>query len=68
MSDKKNEIIMDMGPCNGCAGCSELNPDIFGWDEDQGRPYLKKTHATKEEIQDALSCCPGDCISLEPGD
>lgn len=65
MSDKKKEIILDLSECNSCTGCTDLNPEIFGWDDDQNKPFLKRFEATEEEIRDSISCCPGDCISLK---
>jgi len=59
---KKRHVELDLGTCNGCQGCVDLNPDIFAWDEATDRPLVVKAKATLEEIQDALNCCPGDCI------
>lgn len=60
----EHDILFELSECNNCMGCIDLNPEIFGWDENTDRPYLKKNKATEDEIRDALSCCPGDCISL----
>ena len=65
MADNEREIILDLGTCTACTGCVELCPDIFGWDENTDRPYLKRTRATPEELQDVIAVCPGDCISLD---
>jgi ferredoxin len=63
MSDtQKKEIGLDLSACNGCTGCIDLNPDIFGWDDNTERPFLIKSEATEEEIADAIMCCPGECI------
>jgi len=66
MSDTrtKHEISLDLSECNCCMGCIDLNPEIFGWDDNTDRPFLIAGKATEKEIRDALSCCPGDCISL----
>ena len=64
MSEQEREIILDIGPCNACTGCVELCPEIFGWDENAGRPYLKRSTASPEEVQDIVATCPGDCIAV----
>lgn len=64
MSETTHEILLDLGPCHGCSGCHEMCPEIFGWDDDNDRPYLKRPDATEEEIREALSLCPKECIQL----
>lgn len=61
---KRREIILDLGECNCCMGCIDLNPEIFGWDDASQRPSLIVSKASEDEIWDVLSCCPGDCITL----
>ncbi|WP_243546812.1 ferredoxin [Pseudodesulfovibrio tunisiensis] len=66
MNDKTNEhlreIGLDLGECHACQACAELNPEIFEWDETLDRPVVKKSHVTEEEVREAMSCCPKDCI------
>ncbi|GAB7023016.1 4Fe-4S domain-containing protein [Salidesulfovibrio brasiliensis] len=65
MSDsKKKEVGLDLSGCNGCYGCVDLNPEVFGWDDGTEKPFLVKPEATEEEIAEAAMCCPGDCIFL----
>ncbi|WP_147821126.1 ferredoxin [Salidesulfovibrio onnuriiensis] len=59
------EVSLEPMACNGCRGCIELNPDIFGWDDLSDRPFLITDKADEEDIRDAMTCCPGDCISLQ---
>lgn len=63
-ADAGREITLDTGRCNGCLGCVGLNPDVFGWDENLGLPFLKRDRATPEEINEALTCCPKQCIGF----
>lgn len=65
---KKHDIGLDLGACNGCYGCVDLNPEIFGWDDDSERPFLIRQEATRDEVAEAIACCPGDCIFLEDED
>ena len=56
------EVAIAIGDCNACTGCVDLNPEIFGWDDNMDCPYLLKDMATEDEVQDVINCCPNDCI------
>jgi ferredoxin len=43
----------------------DLNPDIFEWDETTDRPIVIRPEATIQEVQDAMNCCPGECILIK---
>ncbi len=63
--DALHEVLIDRSECNACSGCCDICPDIFEWDEDMGRPSLKRQFATHDEVREAISLCPRRCISVE---
>lgn len=63
-ADTLREIGLSLGRCSSCMGCVELNPDLFEWDDDNDQPRLLRSHATEDEIQHLVNCCPKDCIYL----
>jgi len=60
-----HEVLLDPSRCNACTGCSEICPEVFGWDDDMERPVLKRQLATHEEVREAIALCPKRCISAE---
>ncbi len=66
--DSQHEVLLDLSRCNACSGCCEICPDIFQWDDNTGRPTLKRQFATHDEVREAISLCPKRCISIEGWD
>ncbi len=64
-SDARHEVFIDRSECNACSGCCDMCPDIFQWDEDEGRPCLKRQFATHDEVREAIAFCPRRCISVD---
>ncbi len=61
---KKVEI--DEEECVGCETCVELCPDIFGFNEDDEKAYVKLAEGGDEDcIDEAMGSCPAECISYE---
>jgi len=52
--------------CVGCETCVELCPDIFGFNEDDEKAYVKLAEGGDEDcIEEAMGSCPAECISYE---
>jgi ferredoxin len=66
MAEEKKEREIGFSPvlCTGCQACSELNPDIFGWDPETEKPFLKKRTAPEDVLRKAMACCREGCIFL----
>ena len=60
-----HEVFIDRSECNACSGCCDICPDVFEWDDAEGRPCLKSQHATHDEVREAIALCPRRCISIE---
>ncbi len=63
--DTLHEVLLDRSRCNACTGCAEVCPEVFGWDDDLGQPYLKRSFATHDEVREAIALCPKRCITAE---
>lgn len=65
---EKREVSINLAECNRCMGCVDMCPELFEWDDENDCPVLKRTEANEEEVREALTCCPSDCIELDGGD
>jgi len=51
------------GLCSGCGSCAELCPQVFAMDPDSEAAYVCGFSAEDcAGIQEAMVCCPEDCI------
>ena len=58
--------VIDMSECTDCGSCTELCPTIFRRNEDTGHiEMVNLLEYFDENIQEAMSMCPADCISWE---
>ena len=51
--------------CIACGTCVSLASNIFGWDDAQNKPFVKKQPETPEEVSEyetAKSSCPVGAI------
>ncbi len=59
-------VEIDEEECVGCETCVELCPDIFGFNEDDEKAYVKLAEGGDEDcIEEAMGSCPAECISYE---
>lgn len=67
MSEKTDVcgIFLDFTRCKGCQYCSEEMPDVFGYNEDMERAYLKVDMGPREEVERICMLCPTQCIDAE---
>lgn len=52
--------------CINCSLCSEIAPQIFATNHDEGYEYVKKQPETEKEfalVAEAADICPADAIS-----
>ncbi len=59
-------VTIDTDECIGCETCCELCPDIFEFDEGEGKAHVIKPEGGDEAcIEEAVGSCPAGCISYE---
>jgi ferredoxin len=63
---KIKHVTIDQDECSGCETCVELCPDVFEFDEDTQKAFVKEDYEDGEDcIQEAIESCPVECISWE---
>ena len=56
---------LDPGRCVGCDACIELCPDIFRRTEAGWIEVLERDAYDEQCVQEAINCCPSECIGWE---
>jgi ferredoxin len=57
--------VMDLNRCVECEACLELCPAVFRRNEAGYYEVLDLPSYPEECVQEAINCCPTDCISWE---
>jgi len=58
--------VIDLNKCNDCESCLELCPTVFKRNEETGYvEVIDLDEYSEEEVQEAISMCPTDCITWE---
>lgn len=59
-------VYIEMDECIGCESCVEIAPDVFTFDEGQGKAQVVNPDGADEAtIQEAIDTCPAHCIHWE---
>ena len=62
----KKVPVIDLGNCTDCESCLEICPHIFKRNKETGLIEIKDlSEYPEEDILEAISVCPADCINLE---
>ena len=62
----KRVPVIDMGKCTECESCLEICPDVFIKNRETGFIEVADlSEYPEEQIMEAISMCPADCISWE---
>jgi ferredoxin len=65
MSKKKIPSI-DLSRCTGCDSCLEICPGVFRRNGETGLiEVVELPQYPEDEVQEAISICPADCITWE---
>lgn len=62
-------VILDLDTCQGYANCVVAAPEVFDIDEQTATAVLLQEmpdDALRASVEDAVSRCPTEAISLEP--
>jgi ferredoxin len=56
-------VVIDTDECIGCESCVELCPEVFEFDEEEGKAHVTVPEGGDEEcIEEAITNCPVECI------
>jgi ferredoxin len=57
------QVVIETEECIGCESCVELCPEVFAFNEDEEKAYVKLPQGGDEAcIEEAISTCPVECI------
>ncbi len=60
------EIAIEREECLGCESCVEICPSVFGFDEAEGKAYVKQFEGCDDDvIEEAVDSCPANCITFK---
>ena len=58
--------VVDLGECNDCNSCIDVCPEVFRKNRDTGLlEVIDLKEYPEDEIMEAISLCPADCITWE---
>jgi ferredoxin len=58
--------VIDISECTDCESCLEVCPDVFVRNDGMGHiEVIDLTEYPEEEVREAMSVCPADCITWE---
>lgn len=61
--------VIDLSDCSDCGSCVDICPDVFKKNMETGLiEVMDLVQYPEEELTEAISMCPADCITLEEGD
>ncbi len=57
--------VVDLHRCKMCMACVEICPDVFGCVDDMYIEVVENDSFPEDRVNEAISCCPEDCIYWE---
>lgn len=57
--------VLDLSRCVDCDACVEVCPEVFQKNEAGYIEVLESGPQFEQCIQEAINCCPSDCIGWE---
>ena len=59
-------VAIDTDECIGCQTCVELCPDVFDFDNETDKAFVRDDATGREGcIEGAADACPASCIKIE---
>lgn len=58
------DVYLDQIACNGCGGCAEICPEVFGFNDQEEKAFLRQETTDAACVYEAASLCPVDCIEI----
>jgi len=60
------KIIIDSDECIGCEACVETCPEVFDFESDEEKAFVKEGADPELDcVDEAIASCPAECISRE---
>jgi len=61
--------VIDLSECTDCGSCMDLCPAVFRKNTETGLiEVIDLLEYPEDELMEAISMCPADCITLEEGE
>lgn len=61
------EYCVNTTECSGCQACVEMCPELFEWDDINEQVVVRREKADPEDVAQAMTYCPQDCIECGSG-
>lgn len=59
-------VTIDVDECIGCEVCVETCPEVFEFNEDEGKAAVMEAADLEAEcVDEAIATCPAECITKE---
>lgn len=56
-------VSIEHDDCLGCEACVEICPEVFEFNDDEVKAYVKEDADENSDcIDEAIGSCPADCI------
>ncbi|MFC1884190.1 ferredoxin [Thermodesulfobacteriota bacterium] len=66
MKKTAGKPVIDVSSCSDCESCLSVSPAVFRRNEETGLiEVVEMEEYPADEIQEAVNCCPENCIELE---
>lgn len=60
------KVWIESDDCIGCQVCNEVCPDVFDFDDDEGKAIvIEAADFDADCIEEAIASCPAECIFKE---
>lgn len=60
------KVWVEADECIGCQVCTEVCPDVFEFDDDEGKAtVIEAADFEADCIEEAIASCPAECIFKE---